>query len=152
MSFSCCHRPDFGAKSGTVPNPNSVSKKFETLVRRNTHAHTRRLAQMRAVVPALLGLLGIARGLGCALVLPAGRVVHHQMAETARKNGDIDMPAVFATLLAAFHQQQQRSVAAWDLIMEDFEDDLELDTEDDEAARVVKRRRVYPRKDYTKSG
>lgn len=30
--------------------------------------------------------------------------------------------------------------------MDDFEEDLELYTEDDEASRVVKRRRVYPRK------
>ncbi|CAM9724983.1 unnamed protein product, partial [Ectocarpus sp. 4 AP-2014] len=74
------------------------------------------------------------------------------MAETAR-NGGIDVPAVIATTLAAFHQQQQqRSVAAWNLIMDDYEDDLELDPEDDGASRAVKRRRVYPRKDYTQSG
>lgn len=63
-------------------------------------------------MPALLRLLGVARGLGCAVVLPAGRVVHHQMAETVGKNGGIDEPAVLATTLAAFHQLQQRSVAA----------------------------------------
>lgn len=102
---------------------------------------------MRAVRPALIGLLGFACDLGCALASHAGRVVHHQMAETARKRGGIDLPAVFATTLAAFHQHQQRSVAAWDAILEDFEDDLELDAPDDEASRAVKRRRVFPRKD-----
>ncbi|CAB1104922.1 unnamed protein product [Ectocarpus sp. CCAP 1310/34] len=108
---------------------------------------------MRVAVPALLGLLGVAR-LGCALVLPAGRVVHRQMAETATESGGIDVPAAFATtaVATASLQQLQRSVAVWDVIMEDFEDDLELDTEDDEASREVKRRRVYVRKDYTKSG
>lgn len=75
------------------------------------------------------------------------------MAETAttERGGDIDLPAAFATAVAAY-QQLQRSVAVWDLVLEDFEDDLELDAEDDEATREVKRRRVYPRKDYTKSG
>lgn len=32
--------------------------------------------------------------------------------------------------------------------MEDNDDDLELDTDDDEATRVIKRRRVYPCRDY----
>eukprot|EP00904_Undaria_pinnatifida_P003324 jgi/Undpi1/12993/HiC_scaffold_7.g02657.m1 len=74
------------------------------------------------------------------------------MAATAREKAGVDVSAVFATTLAAFHLQQQRSVATWDLILQDYEDELEPDTEDDEMSRAVKRRRVHPRKDYTKSG
>ena len=91
---------------------------------------------MRAAVPALLGLLGVARGLAYELGLPSGRVVHHQMAATAREKAGVDVSAVFATTLAAFHLQQQRSVATWDLILQDYEDELEPDTEDDEMSRA----------------
>ena len=65
----------------------------------------------------------------------------------------MDASAVFAVTLAAFQQQQQqRTVAAWDAVMADYDDeDEELGEEGDESRRVFKRRRVYLRGEYKKS-
>ena len=55
--------------------------------------------------------------------------------------------------LSAYQQQQQRCLAVWDLIMNNYEDDLELDAENDQFARELKKRRcVSERKDYKKAG
>ena len=62
------------------------------------------------------------------------------------------MPAVFAVVLTAYQQQQRRSLAAWSLIMNDYDDDLELEAEEDQGPREIKRRRVYEREDWRKSG
>ena len=85
-----------------------------------------------------------------------GRAVYHRMdaeaaaGDRARQHRRSD--ALFAVTLAAFQQQQQRCLAAWDQIMATYDDDTELDAENGESAREIKRRRVYERKDYKKSG
>ena len=43
-------------------------------------------------------------------------------------------------------------MAMWNLIMDGYDDDTELDAENDESTREMKRRRVYQRKDYKTSG
>ena len=46
----------------------------------------------------------------------------------------------FAVTLAAYQQQQQqRSMAVGNLIMDDYDDDTELDAENDESSRGIKR-------------
>lgn len=79
-------------------------------------------------------------------------MVHHPMA-APRRGGVRASAAVFAVALAAHQQQQQRSMAAWDLVMASYDDDdEELDEQQDESTRVIKRRRVYERRDYKTSG
>ena len=80
-----------------------------------------------------------------------GRVVYHSMAAAAA-GAAVDVSAVFAMTLAAYQQQQQRSMAVWNLIMDGYDDDTELDAENDESTREIIRRRVYQRKDYKTSG
>ena len=79
-----------------------------------------------------------------------GRVVYHSMAAAA--GAVIDVSAVSAVTLAAYQQQQPRSMAVWNLIMDGYDDDTELDAENNESTRDIKRRRVYLRKDYKTSG
>ena len=95
-------------------------------------------------------LIGLTR---CQSYTPGstvGRVVYHSMA--AEAGAAVDVSAVFAVTLAACQQQQQRSMAVWNLIMDGYDDDTELDAENDESTREIKRRRVYQRKDYKTSG
>ena len=42
-------------------------------------------------------------------------------------------------------------MAVWNLIMDGYDDDTELDAENDESTREIKRRRVYQREDYKTS-
>ena len=79
-----------------------------------------------------------------------GRVVYHSMATAA--GAAVDVSAVFAMTLAAYQQQRQRSMATWNLIMDGYDDDTELDAENDESTREMKRRCVYKRKYYKTSG
>ena len=60
----------------------------------------------------------------------------------------VDVWAVFAVTLAAYQQQQQRSMAVWNLIMDGYDDDTKLDAGNDQSMSEIKRRRVYQRKDY----
>ena len=69
-------------------------------------------------------LILIAPHLGSTVV---GRVVYHSMAAAA--GAAVDVSAVFAVTLAAYQQQQQRSMAVWNLIMDGYDDDTELDAE-----------------------
>ena len=78
-----------------------------------------------------------------------GRAVHHNSMASAAGNA-VDVSAVFAVTLVAYQQQQQRSMAVWNLIMDGYDDDTELDAENDESTREIKRRRVI--KDYKTSG
>ena len=72
---------------------------------------------------------------------------------TAAGGAAVDVLALIVVTLAAYQQQQQRSLAVWNLIMDGYEDDTEeLDAENDESTREIKRRRVYQRKDYKTSG
>ena len=73
-----------------------------------------------------------------------GRGVYHSMAAVA--GAAVDVSAVFAVTLAAYQQQQQRNMAVWNLIMDGYDDDTELDAESDESSREIRRRRVYQRK------
>ena len=59
---------------------------------------------------------------------------------------------LFAVTLAAYQQEQQRSMAVWTLIRDGYDDDSELDAENDESTREIKRRRVYQRKYYKPHG
>ena len=63
----------------------------------------------------------------------------------------VDVSAVFAVTLAAYQQQQQRRMAVWNLFMDGYDDDTELDAESDESTRETERCRVYQRKDYKTS-
>ena len=81
----------------------------------------------------------------------AGRVVYHGMAAAAACAA-VDVSAVFAVTLAAYQQQQQRSMAVYNLIMDGYDDGTELDVVNDESTREIKRRRVYQRKDYKTCG
>ena len=92
-------------------------------------------------------LILIAPHLGSTVV---GRVVYHSMAAAA--GAAVDVSAVFAVTLAAYQQQQQRSMAVWNLIMDGYDDDTELDAENGESTSEIKRCRVYQREDYKRSG
>ena len=96
-------------------------------------------------------LVGLAR---CQSYIPgstAGRVVYHSMAAAAA-GAAVDVSAVFAVTLAAYQQQQQRRLAVWNLIMDGYDEDMELDAKNDESTREIKRRSVYQRKYYKTSG
>ena len=101
------------------------------------------------LVRALTALLGLARG-QTYIQSSSASVVDGPMSSS--EAGAINVPAVFAVVLTAYQQQQQRSLAAWSLIMNDYDDDLELEAEEDQGPREIKRRRVYERKDWRKSG
>ena len=73
-----------------------------------------------------------------------GRVVYYSMAAAAGAAADVS--AVFAMTLAAYQQQQQRRMAVWNLIMDGYDDDTELDAENDESTKENKRRRVITAK------
>ena len=119
----------------------------------HTHTHHRHKQPRRmrdCALVELVGLIGLAR---CQSYTPGstvGRVVYHTMAAAA--GAAVDVSAVFAVILAAYQQQQQRGMAVWNLIMDDYDDDTELDAENDDSTREIKRRRVYQRKDYKTSG
>ncbi|CAB1103138.1 unnamed protein product [Ectocarpus sp. CCAP 1310/34] len=86
--------------------------------------------------------------LGLLLVVAWVRVGTMSSSET----GAVNVPAAFSVALAAFNQQQQRTLVAWDLVLDDL-DELDPDSEEEEEDnREIKRRRVYPRKDYNISG
>ena len=93
-----------------------------------------------------MGLVGLARCQSYTAGSTVGRAVYHSMAAAAC--AAVDVPAVFAVTLAAYQQQQQRSMAVWNLIMDGYDDDTELDAENDESTTEIKRRRVYQRKYY----
>ena len=101
------------------------------------------------LVRALTALLGLARG-QTYIQSSSASVVDGPMSSS--EAGAINVPAVFAVVLTAYQQQQQRSLAAWSLIMNDYDDDLELKAQEDQGPREIKRRRVYERKDWRKSG
>ena len=101
------------------------------------------------LVRALTALLGLARG-QTYIRSSSASVVDGPMSSS--EAGAINVPAVFAVVLTAYQQQQQRSLAARSLIMNDYDDDLELEAEEDQGPREIKRRRVYERKDWRKSG
>ena len=101
------------------------------------------------LVRALTALLGLARG-QTYIQSSSASVVDGPMSSS--EAGAINVPAVFAVVLTAYQQQQQRSLAAWSLIVNDYDDDLELEAEEDQGPREIKRRRVYERKDWRKSG
>ena len=101
------------------------------------------------LVRALTALLGLARGQTYIQSSSASVVDGPTSSSEA---GAINVSAVFAVVLTAYQQQQQRSLAAWSLIMNDYDDDLELEAEEDQGSREIKRRRVYERKDWRKSG
>ena len=93
-------------------------------------------------------------GLACCQSYTPGstvhRVVYHSMAAAA--GTAVDVSAVFAVTLAAYQQQQQRSMAVWNLITDGYDDDTELDAENDEPTGEIKIRRIYQRKDFKTPG
>ena len=99
---------------------------------------------------ALVGLVGLARCQSYTSGSTIGHVVYHSMAAGA--GAAVDVSAVLAVTLTAYQQQQQRSMAVWDLMMDGYDDDTELDAENDESTKEIKRRRAYQRKDYKTSG
>ena len=89
-----------------------------------------------------MGLVGLARCQSYTLGSTVGRVVCNSMVATAG-----------VTLAAYQQQQQQRSMAVWNLIiMDGYDDHTELDADNDESTREIERRRDYQRKDYKTSG
>ena len=116
----------------------------------HTHKHHSHKQPRRMRACALVELVGLARCQSYTSGSTVGRLVYHSMAAAA--GAAVDVSAVFAVTLAAYQQQQQRSIAVWNLIMDGYDDDMELDAENDESKREIKRRRVYQRKDYKTSG
>ena len=116
------------------------------LINTHTHTHThQRHKQPRWMCACelveLVGLVGLAR---CQSYTPGstiGRVIYHSMAASA--GAAVDVSVVFAVAFAAYQQQQQRSMAVWNLIMDGYDDDTKLDAENDESTREIKRRRIY---------
>ena len=119
---------------------------FEFETRRISRAPQKDHAML---VRALTALLGLARG-QTYIQSSSASVVDGPMSSS--EADAINVPAVFAVVLTAYQQQQQRSLAAWSLIMNDYDDDLELEAEEDQGPREIKRRRVNERKDWRKSG
>ena len=94
----------------------------------HTHTHHRHKQprRMRAcALVELVGLVGLARCQSYTHGSTVGRVVYHSMAAAA--GAAVDVSAVFAGTLATYQQQQQRSMAVWNLIMDGYDDDTELD-------------------------
>ena len=94
-----------------------------------------------------MGLIGLTRCQGYTPGSTVGRVVYHSMAAAAGAAVDVS-----TDILAAYQQQQQHSMAMWNLIMDGYDDDTELEAENDESTWEIKRRRVYQRKAYKTSG
>ena len=63
------------------------------------------------------------------------------MASPAR--GTLDAQSLLVVAAAVFHHHQRRTVEAWDLLLKDLEVDGDSDSEDEEGASPIKRRRVH---------
>ena len=90
----------------------------------HTHTHHGHKQPRRMRVCALVELVGLARCQSYAPGSTVGRVVYHSMAAAAGAAVDVS-----AVTLAAYQQQQQRSMAVWYLIMDGYDDDTEIDAE-----------------------
>ena len=119
----------------------------------HTHTHHRHEQPRRMRACALVELVELVDLARSQIYTPGstvGRVAYHSMAAAA--GAAVDVSAVFAVTLAAYQQQQQRIMVVWNLIVDGYNDDTELDAENDESTKDIKRRRVYQRKDYKTSG
>ena len=129
---------------------NAIEKVFESdcaaslcrATHTQTHTHPRHEQPRRMSACALVELVGLVGLTRCQSYTPGstvGRVVYHSMVAVA--GAAVDVSAV-VTLAAYKQQQQQRSMAVWNLIMDGYDDNTELDAENDEPTREIKRRRV----------